>query len=360
MNQVIPPANIENELERIWDSLQGTNKMRACLFNLIIYTKKNRREEYLHEVAQKLIQKFPSRIIFITVDEESKEQKLETSVSVMTADEGECAIVCDLINIESSMSYHERIPFVILPHILPDLPVYLVYADDPTVEDPITYKLEKFATRIIFDSEASDNLPLFAQTVLKHREVSACDIADLNWARIEGWRELFAGTFHSPEELKQLRGAKAIHIHYNAEKTAASCHTQVPAIYLQGWLASQLDWKLEGVKREKDLLCFSYGNVQVQLHPEKLSEVRPGRIISVEIETEEERIFKFHRDPKCPEHVTIEVSTKERCSLPIHSLFEKDTSGQSLVKEICHKGTSKHYLKLIEMLSTIKEGLICE
>jgi len=47
MAQIVDPSKIETELERIWDSFQGTNKMRACLFNLIIYAKKSQRTLYL-------------------------------------------------------------------------------------------------------------------------------------------------------------------------------------------------------------------------------------------------------------------------------------------------------------------------
>lgn len=60
MVNTIHPADIESELEKIWDSLQGTNKMRACLFNLIIYAKKSQRIGYLNEMAQKLSRNFPA------------------------------------------------------------------------------------------------------------------------------------------------------------------------------------------------------------------------------------------------------------------------------------------------------------
>ena len=71
--QIVDPDKIESQLYQIWDSLQGTNKMRACLFNLIIYSNKDKRAEYLYQVVQDVIGKFPSRVIFITGEEDAKE-----------------------------------------------------------------------------------------------------------------------------------------------------------------------------------------------------------------------------------------------------------------------------------------------
>ena len=82
-SRIYRSADIEVELEKIWDSLQGTNKMRACLFNLIIYAKKSQRMSYLNEMVKKTIEKFPCRIIFATYDEACSSHDLKTAVSVL-------------------------------------------------------------------------------------------------------------------------------------------------------------------------------------------------------------------------------------------------------------------------------------
>lgn len=364
MVETIHPTQIETELDRIWESFQGTNKMRACLFNLIIYSKKSQRLDYLNKVAQKVIEKFPSRIIFITYDEQCSNHDLRTSVSVLTADEGENEIACDMIEIDVCSKDHPRVPFVMLPHILPDLPVYLVHADDPSQENPIAKKLEHFASRIIFDSEATSDLPAFARAALIHHERTTADIADLNWARMEGWRQLFANVFKSQDELDILRRCKEVHIHFNAQESAALCHTNIQSIYLQTWLATQLGWKQTGVTKKENTLSFSYETehtpIHISLHPSKMEGILPGRILSVEIHADQKYTYMMKRNPDCPHHVIIEKSTEELCSLPTHFVFDKDVSGQSLVKEICHKGTSQHYLSMLKTLSTIQHECLCQ
>ena len=362
MVETIHPADIESELGRIWESFQGTNKMRACLFNLIIYAQKGQRNAYLNLIAKKIIEKFPSRIILITYDDTCKEHDLRTSVSVLTADEGENEIACDLIEVDVCSKHHPRVPFVILPHILPDLPVYLVYADDPTEKNPIARELEKLANRIIFDSESACDLPAFAKAVLKHKESCHADIADLNWARTEGWRQLFANVFKSPDDLSQLKDATRISIHYNSKETDYLCHTNIQSIYLQAWVSVQLNWKLTKVSKEKGAQIFSYETkdapLQVSLHPSDTDEVSPGRILSIEIETKSGYHYTFKRSHTSPHYVMIEKSSREYCLLPVHYVLDKDVSGQSLVKEICHKGTSTHYTKMLNLLKGIdKEQL---
>jgi glucose-6-phosphate dehydrogenase assembly protein OpcA len=233
----VSPADIQSELNRIWESLQTTNVARACLFNLIFYTQKNYRAPYIQRIAQKVIEKFPSRVIFVTVDKTSKDDFLKTEVSILSSSKGEFDVACDYIQIEASGSSMSRIPFVVLPHILPDLPVYLIWGEDPGQDDPLFSQFEQFANRLIFDSESTENLPRFASTLLEQQERTHSGVADLNWARIESWREMFSLAFYSKENLEQIAHSRKIAITYNSQATPFFCHTHIQAVYLQAWLA---------------------------------------------------------------------------------------------------------------------------
>lgn len=359
MVETIHPKQIESELDRIWKSFQGTNKMRACLFNLIIYSKKCQRIAYLNEVVQSVIQKFPSRIIFITYDENGSNHDLKTSVSILTADEGENAIACDMIELDVGSKDDQKVPFVMLPHILPDLPIYLIHADDPIEKNPIAKKLEHFATRIIFDSKSTTSLPRYAQAVLTHRIETAADIADFNWALIEGWRQLFANIFHSGDSLESLRYATEMQINFNSNQSSSN-QPHIQSIYLQAWIASQLDWKLKKATCQRFTYQSPHHLVEVHLIPSKMDNIPFGRILGIEIQTEDGFHCSMKRNPKCPYHVIIEKANANLCSIPFHFMFDKDLSKQSLVKEICHQGTSEHYIKMLTTLSQIKNESLCQ
>jgi hypothetical protein len=360
----VAPADIQKELNRIWDELEGKGKMRAFLFNLIIYTQKNRRDTYLQTIAQKVIEQFPSRVIFISVDPESKEDYLKPSVSVLHVGKGDNAIACDLIHIDvAGKAKLERIPFVILPHLLSDVPVYLVWEEDPSFENPIFHQFESYATRIIFDSESSASLQHFAKALLRIHERSNIDIADLNWGRMENWRSLFSAHFLSQVKLDCLKSAKDITINYNALETASYCHTKIQAIYLQAWLACQLNWQFKDTRKEKDNFIFTYisdnREITVTLVPNNFPKLASGIIIFLDITTVNNFHFTFARNSVVPNHIDINVAGPQVCELPSHYIFAKSESGQSLVKEISRRGTSDHYLKVLKLIQGIEALSTC-
>ncbi len=358
----VSPADIQSELNRIWESLETTNVARACLFNLIFYTQKNHRAPYIQRIAQKVVEKFPSRVIFVTVDKAAKEDFLKTEVSILSSSKGEFDVACDYIQIDAAGTSHERVPFVVLPHILPDLPVYLVWGEDLSKGDPLCYQLEQFANRLIFDSEATENLPRFASSILEHYERANSDIADLNWARTESWREMFSMAFYSKDNLAQIERSKKITIIYNAQETPFFCHTNIQAVYMQAWLACQLGWTFRALSKEKGTLVFSYngasGPIEITLSTAQHANLPPGLILSVDVSTADEQHFSFKRHLEILHQITYQYSTKDKCDLPSHYIFTKAESGHSLVKEICHRGTSEHFLKVLNLVKKM-DGLTC-
>ena len=358
----VSPADIQNELNRIWESLETTNVTRACLFNLIFFTEKNSRTPYIQRLAQKVIEKFPSRVIFVSVDK-TAESSLKTEVSILSSSKGEFDVACDYIQIEAGGSSLERIPFVILPHILADLPVYLVWGGDPCSSDSLFSKLELFADRLIFDSETTGNLSHFASNILDQHEKSHCDIADLNWARIESWREMFSMAFYSKDNLSQIENPKSIQITYNSQGTPFFCHTPIQAVFLQAWLACQLGWKFQSLRKDKENLLFTYespkGPLEITLTAAKHANLPPGLILSAEISTVDEEHFSFKRHPEILHQITYQHSTCDKCNLPSHYILTKAESGHSLVKEICHRGTSEHFLKVLNLIKKMDSALLC-
>ncbi len=355
---LVSPAEIHQKLNEIWESLDTTKSTRASLFNLIFYTQKNNRSAYAQKLVQKIVEKFPSRVIFICVDKQSKEDSLKTEVSILSSKQGEHDVACDYIYFEASSASEVRIPFLVLPHILPDLPVYLLWAEDPSKEDSLAPQLEQFSNRLIFDSESTDNLAKFATNLVRHFEESKTDIADLNWARIESWRNLFSMAFHASEKLEHIQQAKKIVLSYNAQESHFFCHTRIQAIYLQAWLACQLNWTYKSMRQENDQVFFTYQSphtqVEVQLIPTHHSTLPPGLILNLDITTCDQQRYSFSRDPQEIHHITFQGFNAEKCELPTQYVLAKAESGHSLVNEICHRGTSTHFLKVLHMIKKME------
>ena len=344
-------SEIPSALAKLWDALEGTNKMRASLFNLLVVTPKNQRTDYVRKITLKVLERFPSRVIFAMVDKTINDA-LDASVSLVPGSKGSYDVMCDFIQIEASKQTQSKIPFIILPHLLPDLPLYILWAEDPVQDNPISHEMEKWATRIIFDSEVTDNLPAFARTLLDHSR--DCEIADLNWGRLESWRDLLASTFYSADRLQTLQQAQKICITYNSYETPFFCHTKIQALYLQSWLATQLNWKLSQAEKNR----FHYGSLTIELKEEKNPDLAPGTVISLDIFTSTDLHFAFCRDPSHPHQIRTLICDLEKCEIPTLFIFSKAQSGLSLVNEITHNGTSPHFLKVLEFLS--KQGdILC-
>lgn len=353
--QIIEPSKIESRLQEIWDDL-GKNKkmMRACLFNLIVYTKMSERTDYFRTIVQHIIDKFPSRVIFITADSNSKESYLKTAVSVVTTGEKENTFACDNIDIAVGGKDYERVPFVILPLIIPDLPAYLLWAEDPCETNPLFEKLQKFASRIIFDSESSSSLMQFANSVVQFEEKKHPNVADMNWARTEHWRDLIAATFYSANRLEKLKNAATVEIAYNKFSSEYFTHVKVQSIYVQAWLASRLEWQFKSVKEQggKDIFIYESNGQEVQicLAPKESKLLKPGAVMGVTITDRQKEVFCFSRNPENPTHISIEVSSEEKCELPHHFILPDSATGQSLVKEITYHATSRHFLMALKYI----------
>ena len=163
VQQIVAPERIETELIKIWEELAKENKMRASLFNLIVFNRLSARTDYIRSIVQKVVEKFPCRTLFVSQDPDAKQTYLKTAVSVVIPKAEESTVACDQIDIGVAGSELERVPFLLLPHILPDLPIYLLWAEDPSQPHPLFSPLIRLATRIIFDSESADNLLSFSR-----------------------------------------------------------------------------------------------------------------------------------------------------------------------------------------------------
>ncbi len=359
----VAPADIQSALDKIWESLETTTTTRAGLFNLIFYTQKNSRIPYIQKLAQRVVEKFPSRVIFVTADKQSKEDFLKTEVSILASSKGEFDVACDYIQIEAGGASLEKIPFVVLPHILPDLPIYLLMAEDPSKEDPLFNQIEQFANRVIFDSETTENLPLFAASVLQHQKKSQVDIADLNWARIESWREMLTMVFYSADRLKQIERVQKIDITYNSQETPFFCHTKIQAFYLQAWLACQLGWKFQSIRKQDMTIFLSYQTaaapIEIALTSVQYTALPPGIVLSFDLHTSQNEHFAFQRNHEALHQISFQYSTQTECSLPYQYIFPRAEAGHSLVKEITHRGTSQHFARVLNLIKTMETRSTC-
>jgi glucose-6-phosphate dehydrogenase assembly protein OpcA len=351
---VTSPVNIDEELHRIWAHLAETKKLRACLFTLVVWA--GDREEYFREVASRLLETFPCRLMFLTEDRDDP-QGLHVSVEAAASGSGESEVACDRINIRVGEQARDRVPSLLLPHLVPDLPVYMVWGEDPASRTALFESLRPWATKLIFDSEITSGLQRFAQRLLNLRAMAGQDIADLNWVRTDPWRDLLSRTFQDAEHLQSLLGAHTVRIRYNACTGVFCRFTTAQAIFFQAWLASELRWGVgsyDTIEHHQRIACLSLeGEVISLILPEERTGVPEGQISGVEIECRDGAIFRFEREDAPGFVANVHIERGEACEMPtrmVRSAFER---GHSLASEMLEPGTSPHFMEMLHWLARV-------
>ncbi len=347
-------ANIELELERLWDEQKEKKQIKACLFNLIIYTHEVRRTEYFRKTVQAIIQKFPCRIIFIEGNPSKPDEFIHVDVSTQATGEPGSLVACDQISIETSLEQLKRVPFIVIPHLVPDMPVYLLWGQDPTSESEILPFFKKFATRLIFDSECTEDLQHFSKEILRQIGELKMDFMDMHWALITGWRDIIASLFDTPEKHHQLRITKQFKITYNSRKTDYFHHYETQGIYLQGWLAAQMGWKFQSMQMQGEtrVITYSIGSnqVEVQLVPKEHETHPSGALLSLEIDCANDVHFSLSREEKWNKVVS-HTSYREKCELPHLYPMPDLERGFTFMREIFFSHPGNHYRNMLQVIA---------
>lgn len=317
-------------------------KIKGHLFNLIIYTQEKRRADYFQQMVHTLIEKFPSRVIHIQCDAEAS---TPVSIDSSTSD-------CEHFSITTSMEKLTEVPFIILPNLVPDLPIYLVWGDDPTADNPILSSLQKMATRLIFDTESAINLQAFAKKMLNKVDTLNIEFMDISWAEIGGWRDVISQVFNSSSQLAYLQRCHTIHIKYNQLDDPYIKHDSVQAIYLQGWLTAQLGWKFVNISEVDGEHHIEYKERKVVLTPQKRQTLNPGQIFeSSFIDENDLKTTLTFADQQSK--VMVYISTKEHCQVPYSLQLQGMHKGVTAMKEMFYFRPSHHYRNMLNAISNI-------
>ena len=362
--EYISLKDITKALKKKQEQFQGSNAKRASLFNFVLYTKKEIRQEYHDELINNLIRKYPCRIIAFSEDKNLKDEPFKTSVNLINPKETGSPFFCEMINFEISDKERHLIPFLLRPNLDPRLPVYVLWGVDPSEDNSLYKEIEKYATRTIFDSETATHMSRFAQCLLDTKEHFSGAFGDLNWARNTPWRRAFAFNYDSEEKFQELHKSKEIFIQYNSLSTKHFHHNKIQPVIFQAWLANKLGWEFETVLGTKEEICIKYlskfGPVTIDIQPAPpISKIAPGRIVQVEIRGRNSEYTIFKHDISKRPRISITHSTSDHCLMPLYFPLDSLSTDRSIVQEVYRRNTSQNYIDVLKLLSKWKTGLVC-
>jgi len=332
------------------EGTEGINTIKTSLFTLIIAVKDIDRTIHCQRLVHLISEKLPCKVIFISIDSNAQESFLEQNLSTRTITNVR-PICCDLLTIQTSLDQLHKVPFLIIPQTIPDLPVFLLIGHDPSEVQPLVDDLQALVGRIIFDAAQIPNIGLFAERIigLSHKQ----KYVDLNWARTKPWRETFARVFNTKERLENLSHCSFIEVRFSQSPTSTN-HFDTQALFFQSWLASRLKWQLSSVEESADSFkiqyTFNQRPISVIITPTDSEILDEGGITSIEIRGENDLhyLMSYEQDDR---HIGVHASSKDRCEMPYTLFVGSFQRGRALPSEIFQQAASEHYLPMIELLS---------
>lgn len=341
--------------ENIQVCVEGHNLIKASLFNLIVIANSLSRGLVCQELVRIVTGKFPCRVLFVQSDESNQADFFKTEHTVQNI-----ANVCfDQFIFNSSTNQLHKVPFLLLPNIMPDLPVYILMGHDPTQDHVILPQIQKYANRVIFDCESIDNLQRFSERLLAMIHESTGALVDVNWARAKAWREVMARVFYGDDKIEHLNQARTISISFAGRALNPHPQDELQALYIQAWLAAQLGWNLDSVEKQESHIAIHYRSHQnpitVTIAPKDTELLAAGAIFSIEVMTHSEAhyLLSHERDRQL---VTVHASTLERCEMPYTLFLQNYQAGTALVNEIFYQPASEHYPAMLHTFNNAAWG----
>ncbi|MEX2425709.1 MAG: glucose-6-phosphate dehydrogenase assembly protein OpcA, partial [Thermomicrobiaceae bacterium] len=239
---------IEQEIAQLWHpDVRGDDPItslatRASVLNLVIYAPDDEIVSRVQEVSERLSRIHPCRVILFNQVPERSAQRLAPEIyATCEAGGSEPSTPCiERIRIPVTRRMYRQLPSLVQPLIIPELPAYLWWPGALSTADAAFVALARSSNYTIVDSlrfEAAREFQELAE--LEAQLPSRAAIGDLNWQRLQPWRELTAQFFDIRSVNWALTCIRDVEIDVGRLDDRA---LPTQALLLTSWLAHCLGW----------------------------------------------------------------------------------------------------------------------
>jgi glucose-6-phosphate dehydrogenase assembly protein OpcA len=228
--------------------------------------------------------------VLLLVGEPGPTEEVRGSVTAWCRATGPRQHICsEQITLKARGSAVDHLPFAVLSLLVGDLPTNVWWASltPPAVAGTILPDLTENAQQLIYDSIGwTDPVQGMAATAkwLSKFERSPQQgrwrvASDLNWRRLKFWRRLLAQALDPTSAPGALESISEVCIEHGP-------HAVIQAWELASWMASRLNWKVQGGRVEPGVelnwqLAAPQGTIKLRIRrlPEAPSEIRKVRVV---------------------------------------------------------------------------------
>jgi glucose-6-phosphate dehydrogenase assembly protein OpcA len=260
--ETLDVQSVERELNRLWMENAGAGGedeecavMRARVLNLLVYVSSDEALAEVNELLSEVTAVHPCRALVMVAERERQDLDIEMLVSAYCQKAGETGtgnLCCEQVTLKAQGRFAVELPSAASPLLVPDLPIFLWWRDQPRLGDEVFRKLSHTSDRVIFDSadflEPYKDLLSLAEILQKERAAHT-GTSDLNWARLTSWRGLLASFYDVREYRAALDNLNRVRIEYVAHASEPD-EIAPKALILAGWLASRLGWRVAAQQGE--------------------------------------------------------------------------------------------------------------
>ena len=302
VEKTLDVEKVERALAELWQETAGAEEvgpddvvLRARAANLMAVATGEAALGQTQETIRKLAAIHPCRAVVMLADRQGADSDIEMFVSASCQSQTRAKtseLSCEEITLVAHGQFTSELPSAGIPLLVPDLPVFLWWQDLQRLDDDTFLPLSYAADRLVIDSVdlAALNLNLdIIEQLFSRQGAEAIAVSDINWARLTSWRALLANFYDVHAYRDALAEQERVMIEYGApEGSADGIATQ--ALLIAGWLASRLNWHIEGQTKEADQTLFFARKadgrvVSLELKRVERPEMKPGRLARVELQS---------------------------------------------------------------------------
>jgi glucose-6-phosphate dehydrogenase assembly protein OpcA len=276
----VDPTAIEQHLARLWkpaaDSagpgVQHPAVTRVALGTLVVVATEAQGAA-LEAECDTIAAGHPSRIVVVLVAERRRALAATVAASCHLATPGAPQVCSETIVLRAGPEHLERLPGVVLPLLLPDVPATVWWRLPQPPSADVAADLVARCERCLLDLTGTPE-PCRVWHVCQQALPGA--VLDLAWHRAAAWREAVAQLFDGGHTQAALAGIDAVEV-VSAARGPAEL---LPAALLAGWVTGQLRWSpvtrlADGRSRWRRP---DGGEAQVALRTAAPGDDRPGRL----------------------------------------------------------------------------------
>lgn len=229
-------GRIEKDLGKLWEE-SGESKTRASLINLAIYTESAEAVAKNTDLIAQIASEHACRAILVYANHSASTRGARAWINAHCHAAGKREICSEQITFQLDGDSPSALTNVVFAHLDSDLPLCFWWQGQfPRQSDS---RLWSWIDRLIFDSNEWDD-PAGQFALVRQIAGERTVLCDLNWTRLLSLRSGLAHFFDNACALPYLQRIDRVEI-------AHASGSRISALLLLGWLAGQLDWKLESV-----------------------------------------------------------------------------------------------------------------